>query len=95
MTDRTMSPTAAATHARKAVRARFKILRQDPRPVVEVKVDSPHVFAGRIASLLKDAASDHPGEWSESYTEFVVNRFADRYVELCRVAPLVEKAGAR
>lgn len=95
MTERTMSPTAAAAHAKKAARQRFKILRQDPRPVVEVKVDSPHVFAGRIAALLSDASKDSPGEWSEAHTEWVVNNFADRYVQLCRVAPLIERVGAR
>lgn len=95
MTERHLSPTAANASAKKAARNRFKIIRQDSRPVHEIRgIDSPHVFAGRIAALLKAASSDHPGEWSPAYTEHVINRFADRYVELCRVAPLVEEVAA-
>lgn len=67
---------------RKEIRARFKAEREGKQ------VDPQHVFAGRIVQLLKAASQDSPGEWSEAYTEHVVNRFADRYVDLCRVAPL-------
>jgi hypothetical protein len=95
MTDRRLSPTAANSRVKAAMRNRFKILRKDPRPVAQIKVDSQRVFAGRIVSLLEAAASDHPGEWSTSYAEWVVDNFADRYVELSRVAPIPEKAGAR
>ena len=96
MTERRLSPTAANATARKAMRNRMKILRQDSRPVQEIRgIDSPEVFAGRIAALLKAASGDNPGEWSEAYTEHVMNRFADRYVELARVAPLPAKAGVR
>lgn len=91
MTDRRLSPTAATSQARRAARNRFKILRQSPRPVAEIKVDSQRVFAGRLVALLEAASHDYPGEWSEAYCEHVVNRFADRYVELCRVAPLVQR----
>ena len=91
MTERRMSPTAASSRARKAMKARMKLLR-----LGETKaVDSQHVFAGRIVSLLQAASHDHPGEWSEAYAEHVINRFADRYVELCRIAPLIQKAGVR
>lgn len=91
MTERRLSPTAANTRAKKAVRTRMKLLR-----LGEFKaVDSQHVFAGRIVSLLEMASHDNPGEWSEAYTEHVINRFADRYVELSRVAPVPARAGAR
>lgn len=94
MTERRMSPTAANARVRRAIRDRFKILRTDSRSVQEIRVDSPLLFAGRIASLLKDASADNPGEWSEAYCEFVINRFADRYVELCRVAPIRERVAS-
>lgn len=84
MTERRLSPTAANSRARKAVRARMKLLRLGQTNAL----DSQHVFAGRIVSLLEAASADHPGEWSPAYTEHVINRFADRYVELARVAPL-------
>ena len=90
MTERRMSPTAANSRARKAMRNRMRLLR-----LGETKaIDSPHVFAGRIASLLTAASHDNPGEWSEAYSEHVINRFADRYVELCRVAPLLEEVAS-
>jgi hypothetical protein len=52
------------------------------------QVDPPEVLAGELVKLLKVAAHDNPGEWSEAYAEHVINNFADRYVELCRVAPI-------
>lgn len=92
MTERRLSPAAATAQAKRATKTRFKILRQDSRPVQEIRgIDSPHVFAGRIAALLKAASGDHPGEWSEAYSEHVINRFSDRYVELARVAPIRER----
>jgi hypothetical protein len=63
-------------------------MREDSRPVREIDVDSPQVLAGRLVDLIERASKDDPGEWSEAYTEHVINRFADRYVELCRVAPI-------
>lgn len=93
MTERRLSPTAATAQARRATRRRFKCLREDKRPVHRIPVDSPRVFAGRIAALLQEAAYDNPGVWSDAYVEFVMNRFADKYVELCRVAPI--PVGAR
>lgn len=95
MTERTMSPTAARAQVRRATKNRFKILRQDSRPVREIKVDPQRVFAERLVSLLREASSDNPGEWSPAYCEWVVNGFTDRYLELARVAPLAEKVGAR
>ena len=90
MTERRLSPTAANSQARKAMKTRMRLLR-----LGEVKaIDSQHVFAGRLVSLLQMASSDHPGEWSPAYTEHVINRFADRYVELCRVAPILEEVRA-
>lgn len=88
MTERHLSPTAAKSRAKKAVRTRMKLLRLGETNAM----DSQHVFAGRIVSLLEMASHDHPGEWSEAYTEHVINRFSDRYVELCRIAPLREVA---
>ena len=82
MTERRLSPTAANAQAKKAAKNRFKLIRLGQR------ADSPQVFAGRIASLLEAASGDNPGEWSTAYTEHVINRFTDRYVELDRVAPL-------
>jgi hypothetical protein len=77
-----LSPSVASNRAHKAMRTRMKALRQDDR------VDPQREFAGKITRLLEAAAHDNPGEWSEAYTEHVINRFADRYVELCRVAPV-------
>ena len=89
MTDRRLSPTAANSRAKKAMRTRMRLLR-----LGETKaLDSQEVFAGRIVSLLEAASSDNPGEWSEAYTAWVMDNFADRYVELSRVAPLPAKAG--
>jgi hypothetical protein len=56
-----MSPTAAAAHAKRIVKSRFKALRMDPRPVAAVKVDPPHIFAGRIYGLLEQASTRDPG----------------------------------
>lgn len=94
MSERRMSPTAATAQAKKATKNRFKILRTDSRSVAEIKVDSPHVFAGRIHALLQAASADNPGEWSEAYCEWVINQFADKYVELCRVAPIRERVAS-
>jgi len=77
-----LSPNVASKRANQAAKARFKALR------LNGDVDPQHVFAGRIVQLLKAASTDNPGDWSEAYTEHVINRFADRYVDLCRVAPL-------
>lgn len=91
MTERRMSPAAANSRAKKAMKTRMKLMR-----LGETKaLDSQHVFAGRIVSLLEMASHDNPGEWSPAYTEHVINRFSDRYVELARVAPIPAKAGAR
>lgn len=88
MTDR-LSPTAATTQAKKAARNRFRLWRLGQQPI-----DSPEVFAGRIAALLQAASHDNPGEWSEAYAAHILDRFSDRYVELCRVAPIPTKARA-
>lgn len=89
MTDRRLSPTAANSRAKKAMRTRMRLLR-----LGETKaLDTQAVFAGRIVSLLEMASHDNPGDWSPAYAEHIINRFADRYVELARVAPL--KVGAR
>jgi hypothetical protein len=77
-----LSPNVASNRAHKAFRTRMKALRLDD------SVDPQREFAGRIVSLLQAASADNPGEWSDAYTEHVVNRFADKYVELCRVAPV-------
>lgn len=66
----------------KLARQRMKALRLDDT------VDPQHEFAGRIVSLLQAASADNPGEWSPAYAEHIINRFSDRYVELCRVAPV-------
>jgi hypothetical protein len=67
---------------RREIRARYKALR------LNEQVEPPEVLAGELVKLLKVAAHDNPGEWSEAYCEHVINRFADRYVELSRVAPI-------
>lgn len=90
-----MSPAAAAAQAKRATKTRFKILRTDTRPVAQIKVDSHRVFAGRITALLEAASHDHPGEWSPAYCEYVLSNFSERYLELCRVASIPEKVGAR
>ena len=78
-----LSPTAANNRAKKAMRTRMRLLRLGERPV-----DSQRVFAGRIVSLLQAASHDNPGDWSESYTDWVLNQYSDRYAELARVAPV-------
>lgn len=89
MSEQTLSPNVARNRVNRAVKTRMKILRTDKHPVREIKgIDSQHVFSGRLVALLKQASGDNPGDWSEAYTEHVINRFADRYVELARVAPL-------
>lgn len=76
------SPAVASKRANQAARQRMKALRLD------ASVDPQREFAGRIVSLLEAASRENPGEWSVAYTEHVINRFSDRYVELCRVAPI-------
>lgn len=88
MTNRTKSPTAAKTRARIVIRQRMKAVREGKR------VDSPHILASRLVSLIETASADNPGEWSDSYCEWVINQFADRYVELCRVVPIPVKAAS-
>lgn len=90
MSDWKLSPTAANSRARKAVRNRMKLLRLGKPNAV----DSQHVFADRLVSLLKAASHDNPGEWSPAYAEHVIHRFSDRYVELARVAPIPTKVAS-
>lgn len=77
-----------AANARIAMRRRFKIMREDARPVSEIPVDSPAVFAGRIHALLETAAQDAPGDLSEAYADWVLSQFSARCHEL-------QKAGQR
>jgi hypothetical protein len=77
------------SQARKAIRQRYKALRLNDT------VDPEQVFAGQLLDLINSGDYDGPGEWSEPFAEFIINRFTDQYVALCRVAPLREKAGAR
>jgi hypothetical protein len=74
---------------RREIRARYKALR------LNEQVEPPEVLAGELVKLLKVAAHDNPGEWSEAYAELVLSRFSRRYLDLCRVAPIRAKAGAR
>lgn len=76
-----MSSKPVAT-ARLAARRRFKIMREDSRPVKEIPVDSPAVFAGRIHALLETAAQDAPGEIPEAYADWVLSQFSARCHEL-------------
>lgn len=69
----------------KLARQRMKALRLDGT------VDPQHEFAGRIVSLLETASTDNPGEWSPAFAEHIINRFADKYVELARVVPIPVK----
>lgn len=82
MTERRLSPTAANAQAKKAAKNRFKLIRLGQR------ADSPYVFAGRIASLLKQASHDCPDEFSEAYADWVLSQFDARCHEL-------QKAGQR
>ena len=88
MTDRAMSPTAAQAHARRIVRSRYKAVRQGKR------VDSPHILADRLVSLLQDAANDNPGPWSEEWAEYVLSHAGEQYLRFCKVAPIPTKVGA-
>jgi hypothetical protein len=67
---------------KRQIRSRMKALR------LNEQVEPPEVLAGGLVKLLKQASLDNPGEWSEAFAEHIINRFADRYVELCRVAPI-------
>ena len=90
MTDtRTRSPTAAEAHARRIVRNRYKSIRLGKR------VDSPQILAGRLVAYAEDTAVAYPVEPSRAYAEWVQTNFHEKFVELCRTAPLAEKAGAR
>ena len=83
MTDtRTMSPTAAQAHARKAIRRRFKLLREGKR------VDSPHILAGRLVAYAEDTAVAFPVEPSKAYRQYVEAAFHERFIELCRTTPV-------
>ena len=88
MTNRIMSPTAAQAHAKRIVRSRYKAIRLGKR------VEDPKILADRIAALLKDAAQDNPGPWNEEWADYVLSRAGQRYTQLCKVAPIREKAGA-
>jgi hypothetical protein len=76
VSERRLSPTAASAQARRAAKNRFKLLRLGKR------ADSPQVFAGRIAALLKAASHDNPGDWSPAYTEWVLSQYSTRCAEL-------------
>lgn len=89
MSDRTMSPTAAQAHARRIVRRRYKAIREGKR------VDSPHILADRLTEYAKATAAAYPVEPSRAYAEYVQASFHEKFIELCRTAPLSEKAGAR
>lgn len=89
MTERAMSPTAAQAHARRTIRRRYKMLREGKR------VDSPKILADRLVVLLKDAAQDDPGAWSEEWAEYVLSHAGEQYLRFCKVAPLPAIAGAR
>jgi hypothetical protein len=58
-------------------------------------LDSQEVFAGRLVSLLEAASGDNPGEWSDAYAAWVLDNFSDRYLELCKVAPIPAKRVSR
>lgn len=88
MTERTMSPTAAAAHARVITRQRFKLLRKDPRPVADIKVDSPAVFADRLFAVLQPASKNNPGPYSKAHAEHVQLLAYERFMELCRSTPV-------
>jgi hypothetical protein len=74
---------------KRQIRSRFKAAREGKQ------VEPPEVLAGELVKLLKVAAHDNPGEWSEAYAEHVINQFSSQYLRLCEVAPIRQKAGAR
>ena len=76
VTDRPMSPTAAAAHARRAIKARLKAQRMSKR------VDPPAVFADRLVTFAQATAEAFPVEPSPAYRQYVESAFFDRYVEL-------------
>lgn len=84
-----MSPTAAQAQARRLIRTRFKSLR------LGVPVESPRVVADRLVTYAQATAKAFPVEPNDAYRQYVQNAFSDRYLELCKVAPIPAKAGVR
>lgn len=74
--ERTMSPTAAQAHAKRIVRRRFKMLRENKR------VDSPAVLASRLTEYARATAEAHPVEPSKAYAEWVHANFHEKFMEL-------------
>lgn len=77
-----MSPTAAAAHARRAIRSRCKALR------LGATVEPPSIFAGRLGNYAVATAQAFPVPPSQAYAEFVEAQFSDRFLALCKVNPV-------
>lgn len=82
MTERTMSPSAAQAHAKRAIRSRYKAIRLGKR------VESPQILAVRLAGYAEATSKAFPVEPSKAYREYVETTFHERYIELCRTTPL-------
>lgn len=83
-----MSPTAAQAHAKRIVRSRFKAIRLGKR------VEDPKILAGRLVVLLDAAAQGNPGPWSEEWAEYVLSHAGQRYLDLCKVAPIPQRVAS-
>ena len=82
MTTRTMSPTAAQAHARRAIRQRMKNMRENKR------VDPPQVFADRLSAYAAATAAAFPSAPSKAYRQHVEAQFHYKFLELCRTTPV-------
>lgn len=85
MAERTMSPTATQAHAKRIMRSRYKALRLGKR------VDSPAILAGRLVAYATETAKAYPVDPpSPAYREYIESHFHERFIELCKLAPIAE-----
>lgn len=87
MSDRVMSPTAAAAHARRTIRTRYKALRLGKR------VDPPKVLADRLITYAEATSLAFPVEPSNAYREHVEAAFSTRFLALSATNPVAVRRG--
>lgn len=80
MTART-SPAVASKRANRAVKDRFKAMREGR------ETDPPAVLANRLVRILMPAAASDPAPPSIAYRRYVEGAFSDRFMELCGKYP--------
>lgn len=86
MTERVKAPEAARVRARLVIRKRYKALGDGKR------VDSPAILADRLVAYATETAKAYPVEPpSPAYREWVESHFHERFIELCKLAPVGER----